>query len=43
MGFVAFQILVVLGVVSLLAFVARDDVATRRLRACEVRKEIKKR
>jgi hypothetical protein len=40
MGFIVFQILVVLAVVSMLGFFHRDDAATRLLRACRVRKEI---
>lgn len=43
MGFIVFQILIVLGVVSLLFRVERDDAATRRVRTCEVRKQIKRR
>jgi hypothetical protein len=38
MGFIVFQILVMLAVVSMLGFFQRHDVATCLLRACRVRK-----
>ena len=43
MGFIAFQILVVLAVVGVLVFFQKDDAATRLLRVCKVHKETTKR
>ena len=43
MGFIVFQILVVLAVISVLIFFQRDDAATRLMRVCRVRKEPKRR
>lgn len=39
MGFIALQVLVILGVVSLLVFFEREDAAIRRMRPIKVRKE----
>ncbi len=43
MAIILFQVVIIAGVVSLLAFIARDDAATRRLRAIEVRDEARRR
>jgi len=39
MGFIALQILVILGVVGLLAVIEREDAEIRRLQPIKVRKE----
>lgn len=39
MGFIAFQVLVILGVVSLLVIIERKDAEVRRMQAVVVRKE----
>ena len=39
MGFIALQVLVILGVVSLLVFFEREDAAIRRMRPIKIRND----